>query len=103
MDAYEAGVGLGIGGKKYSVMVIFNSDNAMQSFVARGWSFNEEAEASAKTSATDGVVVGDLTFYGLTKTGLQAHVMLKGTHFSHNDDLNPKHKTEDESANKTAE
>ncbi|MEW6998859.1 hypothetical protein AADZ86_14325 [Colwelliaceae bacterium BS250] len=92
MDVVEAGVGLGVGGQNFSVVVIFNTEIAMQSFIDRGWEFNEEAEASAKTSATDGLVVGDLTFYRLTKTGLQAHLMLKGTHFSHNDDLNPKHK-----------
>jgi lipid-binding SYLF domain-containing protein len=83
------GVGLGIGGQRYGLVVLFETKDRMDKFVAGGWDSSATAEAAAgkegkaaRTSFYDGVA-----YYQITDKGLMAHADITGTKFWVNDDL----------------
>ncbi|MEO8465809.1 MAG: YSC84-related protein [Gammaproteobacteria bacterium] len=83
------GVGLGIGGQRYGLVVLFENKDRMDKFIAGGWDSSATAEAAAgkegkaaRTTFYDGVA-----YYQITDKGLMAHADITGTKFWVNDDL----------------
>ena len=84
-----AGVGLGIGGQRYSLVMLFETEDRLNKFVAGGWDSSATAEAAAgqegiavRSSFIDGVA-----FYQITEKGLMAHADVSGTKFWVTDEL----------------
>ena len=83
------GVGLGIGGQRYSLVVLFETEDRLNKFVAGGWDSSATAEAVAgqegvafRSSFIDGVA-----YYQISEKGLMAHADVTGTKFWVNDEL----------------
>jgi lipid-binding SYLF domain-containing protein len=83
------GVGLGIGGQRYGLVVLFENKDRMDKFLAGGWDSSATAEAAAgkegkaaRTTFYDGVA-----YYQITDKGLMAHADITGTKFWVNDEL----------------
>ena len=84
-----AGVGLGIGGQRYSLIMLFETDDRLNKFLAGGWDSSATAEAAAgqegvsvRSSFIDGVA-----FFQITEKGLMATADVSGTKFWVNDEL----------------
>lgn len=83
------GIGLGIGGQRYSLVMLFETQDRLNKFIAGGWDSSATAEAAAgqegiavRSSFIDGVA-----FYQITEKGLMAHADVSGTKFWVNDEL----------------
>ena len=83
------GIGLGIGGQRYSLVMLFETEDRLNKFVAGGWDSRATAEAAAgkegvsvQSSFFDGVA-----FYQITEKGLMAQADVSGTKFWVNDEL----------------
>ena len=83
------GVGLGIGGERYSLVVLFETEDRLNKFLAGGWDSSATAEAVAgqegvafRSSFIDGIA-----FYQMSEKGLMAHADVTGTKFWVNDEL----------------
>jgi lipid-binding SYLF domain-containing protein len=83
------GVGLGIGGQRYSLVMLFETVDRLEKFIAGGWDSSATAEAAAgqegiafRSSFIDGVA-----FYQITEKGLMATADVSGTKFWVNDEL----------------
>jgi lipid-binding SYLF domain-containing protein len=83
------GVGLGIGGQRYSLVMLFETADRLDKFIAGGWDSSATAEAAAgqegiafRSSFIDGVA-----FYQITEKGLMATADVSGTKFWVNDEL----------------
>jgi lipid-binding SYLF domain-containing protein len=88
----SAGIGLGV--KDFRVLVIFHSQDVMDTFVNKGWQFSGEGEASAKASErggaaeTSGNMAKNVELYELTSSGLSASATVGGTKFWRDKELN---------------
>jgi lipid-binding SYLF domain-containing protein len=90
MNMGTGGIGIGLGGKKYQVVFLFEAEKPFRDFVDKGWT----ADASA------GVVVGKegvnvqarfvngIAVYQLTGGGLMVQADIAGTKFWKNEKLN---------------
>jgi lipid-binding SYLF domain-containing protein len=83
------GVGLGIGGQRYSLVALFETEDRLNKFVAGGWDSSATAEAVAgqegvafRSSFIDGIAL-----YQISEKGLMAHADVTGTKFWVNDEL----------------
>jgi lipid-binding SYLF domain-containing protein len=83
------GVGLGIGGQRYGLVILFETADRLDKFVAGGWDSSATAEAVAgqegvavRSSFIDGVA-----FFQISEKGLMAHADVSGTKFWVNDEL----------------
>jgi lipid-binding SYLF domain-containing protein len=94
MKMVELQAGLGFGVKKFRNIFVFESENAMNSFVNSGWQFGGQATAAAKSSTSGGAMagatsVGDgIWMYQLTDKGLEASITGTGAKYYKNDSLN---------------
>ncbi len=89
----EIGVGLGLGVKDFRVIFVFHTKRTMRQFVNQGWNFGAHADATAKASdkgkAYSGeALIGGMTIYHITKSGLALQATLKGTRFWKDKHLN---------------
>jgi lipid-binding SYLF domain-containing protein len=89
----EVGLGLGLGVKDFRAVIIFHNRRTMRHFVERGWQFGGHVDAAAKASDKGGAIsgeamVGGMTIYQLTKSGLALQATLKGTKFWRDPELN---------------
>ena len=86
MNMAEGGIGLGLGGKDYRIVMVFHTTVAINHFIQNGWTFGGNADATAK-AGDKGVSVegesyfGDVTVYTFTKSGLALQATIKGTKF----------------------
>lgn len=86
-------LGIGLGGKVYRIVLVFNDPDALASFVQGGWTAGGEAELAAK-KANDGgsrraaAEFTPVAVYHITDTGLVAEAVLEGARFYRNGDLN---------------
>ncbi len=90
MKMGTGGVGLGLGGKKYQVVFIFENAKRFDSFVEKGWKADTSATAAAGTAAVDvgsGFVDG-VAIYQITESGLMAQAEVAGTKFWKDKKLN---------------
>ena len=83
------GIGLGIGGQRYSLIMLFETADRLGKFVAGGWDSSATAEVAAgqegiavRSSFIDGVA-----FFQITEKGLMAHADVSGTKFWVTDEL----------------
>jgi lipid-binding SYLF domain-containing protein len=94
MKMVELQAGLGFGVKKFSVIFVFDNDNALNSFINSGWEFGGQATAAAKTKDKGGSMTGATSvsdgvwMYQMTDKGLAAEITAKGTKYYKDDDLN---------------
>jgi lipid-binding SYLF domain-containing protein len=94
MKMLQVGGGLGIGGKKFKLIFVFDNTEALNNFVNAGWEFGGTAEGVAKWGDKGGAfehavsVMPGVWVYQLTDKGVAADVMLKGTKYYKDDDLN---------------
>jgi lipid-binding SYLF domain-containing protein len=94
MKMVELQAGLGFGVKKFSLILVFDNDRALNSFINSGWEFGGQASAAAKTETKGGSMAGAASvsdgvwMYQMTDKGLAAEITVKGTKYYKDDDLN---------------
>jgi lipid-binding SYLF domain-containing protein len=83
------GIGLGIGGQRYEMVVLFENKERMDKFIAGGWDSSATAEAAAgkEGKAARATFYDGVAYYQITDKGLMAHADITGTKFWVNDDL----------------
>jgi lipid-binding SYLF domain-containing protein len=84
------GIGVGIGAQKYALIVLFETQDHLEKFVAGGWDSSATAEAAAAKEgvAARATFMNGAAFYQITEKGLMAHADVTGTKFWQVDDLN---------------
>jgi lipid-binding SYLF domain-containing protein len=94
MRMAEAQAGLGMGAKKFRVVFVFTTPEALKSFVDQGWTMGGQATAAAKKGEEGAAAQGaaavspGVYMYQLTDTGLAAEITAKGTKYWKDSDLN---------------
>ena len=94
MKMAEGQVGLGIGVTKYNVIFVFDTQDALNRFVNKGWDFGGQATAAATDSVSGGSFEGaasvseGIWMYQMTDSGLALEIALKGTRYYKDGDLN---------------
>jgi len=94
MKMAEVQAGLGIGVKKFRLVFVFDSKQALDAFVNSGWEFGGQASAAAKSGDKGASYQGAASvspgvwLYQLTDTGLAAEITAKGTKYYKDDKLN---------------
>jgi len=93
MSMSEASAGIGLGGKGFYIVCLFNNDLDYRNFTERGWSFNARADAAAK--GKDGGEAGNASntsgvwkYYEITKDGLLLQAAVGVRKFWPNKQLN---------------
>lgn len=92
MNMGTAGIGLGIGAKKYHVVFFFETEKSMTSFVEKGWQADASAQAEAGEAGVDaaGSFKQGIAYYQLNDKGLIASADITGTKYWKSGDLNEK-------------
>jgi lipid-binding SYLF domain-containing protein len=94
MKMGSAGIGLGLGIKDFRVVFVFTTHQALKGFIEKGWEFNGQAEATAKSDRKGGAVdaTGSLMpgveIYQLTKNGIALQATVQGTKYWRDKELN---------------
>ena len=94
MKMLELQAGLGMGVKKFSVIFVFDTEKAFNSFVNSGWQFGGQATAAATTGTQGGAMAGAASvsdgvwMYQLTDKGVALEITAKSTKYYKDDDLN---------------
>jgi lipid-binding SYLF domain-containing protein len=94
MKMLELQAGLGMGVKKFSVIFVFDTEKALNSFVNSGWQFGGQATAAAKNGDEGGAMAGAASvsegvwMYQLTDKGVALEITGKSTKYYKDDDLN---------------
>lgn len=90
MKMGSAGVGIGIGGKKYQVLFLFQDEQTFRNFVDTGWKADAQAGAQAGGSgaAAQTDFVNGIAVYQISDKGLIASADISGTKYWNNDKLN---------------
>jgi lipid-binding SYLF domain-containing protein len=94
MKVVELQAGLGFGVKKFSVIFVFDNDQAFDSFVNSGWQFGGQTTAAATTGEKGGALAGAASvspgvwMYQMTDKGVALEITAKGTKYYKDDDLN---------------
>lgn len=76
MKMGSAGLGLGLGVKDFGAVFVFTTEEALKTFVEKGWDFSGQADAAAKsdqkggTIGASGSVLPGMEVYQLTKNGI---------------------------------
>lgn len=92
MVGVQAGLGLGI--KKDRIIFVFETADALRSFVDQGWEFGVSTSVAAAAQGQGGTFAGAISVspgvyvYRLTETGLAAQIAATGTRFYKDDALN---------------
>jgi lipid-binding SYLF domain-containing protein len=88
----QAGVGVGI--KKYDLVFVFETEQAYQDFIAKGWQYSGQSTVAAKRKAKGksfedaAAVAPGVWLYQLTTSGLAAEVTLKSSKYFQDKELN---------------
>jgi lipid-binding SYLF domain-containing protein len=88
------GVGIGLGVKDFRAAIIFKTEEALDTFVNKGWEFGGHADAAAKAGDTGAQanVAGDITsgmeIYQFTKNGVALQATVAGTKYWKDMELN---------------
>jgi len=94
MKLVEVQAGLGIGIKKYALIFVFDTNEALDKFIDQGWESSTQATAAAKHGDKGTAFAGAVSvspgvwLYQLTKSGLAAEITLKGSKYYKDDELN---------------
>jgi lipid-binding SYLF domain-containing protein len=90
----EVQAGLGMGVKKFRLVWVFQTEEALSSFINSGWELGSQATAAAQyddkgVGMAGAVVISKgVWLYQLTDDGLAAELTAKGTKYYKDDDLN---------------
>ncbi|MHC4332812.1 MAG: lipid-binding SYLF domain-containing protein [Planctomycetota bacterium] len=88
------GIGLGLGVKDFRAAIIFKNQDALSTFVDKGWEFGGHADAAAKAGDKGGAanVAGDITsgmeIYQFTESGIALQATIAGTKYWKDKELN---------------
>ena len=84
------GVGLGIGGQKFDMVILFETPERLQAFIDGGWDSAAAAKAVAGGDAANAAVdfIDGTIIYTFGEKGLMASADLSGTRFWVDEDLN---------------
>ena len=94
MKMVELQAGLGMGVKKFRTIFVFETKDAMDQFISKGWEFGGQTTAAAKSGDKGGAYQGAVSvmpgvwMYQLTDKGLALEVTGKGTKYYKDDDVN---------------
>lgn len=94
MKMGSAGIGLGLGVKDFRGIFIFHDKDKLEAFIAKGWDFSGQADATAKSDQKGGQLAGagniaeGVELYQFTKNGLALQATLQGTKYWKDKDLN---------------
>lgn len=94
MKMFELQAGIGIGIKKFSVVFVFETHDALTNFIDSGWEFSAQGTAAAirdnQGKSYQGAisVAPDVWLYQLTDKGLALELSAKGSKYYRDDDLN---------------
>lgn len=94
MKFLEAQAGVGIGVKKYDLVFVFETSQALGNFLSKGWQYGGQATLAAKNKGKGKAYQGAVSvapgvwLYQITESGLAAEITAKGTKYSVDDDLN---------------
>jgi len=94
MKMVEVQAGLGVGVKKFRLVWVFQSSEALNGFISSGWELGSQATAAAQYDAKGVGFAGavaiskDVWLYQLTDDGLALEITAKGTKYYKDDDLN---------------
>jgi len=91
MKMGTAGIGLGLGGQTYQVVMFFQDKGTFVNFVENGWQADAGLTAAAGTEGVNPSVgfVNGLAIFKITDTGLMANADVAGTKYWKNKKLNP--------------
>lgn len=91
MKMGTAGIGLGLGGQTYKVILLFQDKGTFVNFVENGWQADAGLTAAAGTEGVNPSVgfVNGLAIFKVTGTGLMANADIAGTKYGKNKKLNP--------------
>ena len=94
MKMAEIQAGLGFGAKKFQVVWVFETDEALNNFINSGWEFGGQATAAAKSESKGAAYQGAVSvspgvwIYQVTDKGLALELTAKGTKYYKDSDLN---------------
>ena len=94
MKMAEIQAGLGFGVKKFQLVWVFETDEALNNFVNSGWEFGGQATAAAKSGDKGAAYQGAVAvspgvwLYQVTDNGLALELTAKGTKYYKDSDLN---------------
>jgi len=90
MKMGTAGIGLGLGGQTYQVILFFQDKGTFVNFVENGWQADAGVTAAAGTEGVNPSVgfVNGLAIFKITDTGLMASADVAGTKYWKNKKLN---------------
>ena len=87
MKMVEVQAGLGFGVKKFSVIFVYEQEQALNNFINQGWEFGGQATAAATIKDKGASFAGAVSvspgvwMYQLTETGIAAEITGKGTKY----------------------
>jgi lipid-binding SYLF domain-containing protein len=88
------GVGFGAGAKDFRVVIIFKSQEALDTFTTKGWEWGGHADAAAKSEekgkeiGAQAEITGDMEIYTFTEAGIALQATVAGTKYWKDDELN---------------
>ena len=94
MKMFEIQAGLGFGVKKFSLVWVFETPDALKTFIDSGWELGGQGSAAVKAGEKGAafqdalVVAPGVWLYQLTDKGVALELTAKGTKYSKDDDLN---------------
>ena len=90
MKMGTVGLGLGLGGQTYQVIMLFQDKGTFLNFVEHGWQADAGVTAAAGTEGVNPSVgfVNGLAIFKITGTGLMANADIAGTKYWKNKKLN---------------
>lgn len=94
MKTGDVQVGFGLGVKKFNVILVFETQEAFDNFIDKGWVVDGQATVAATDSVNGGALQGavsagkDVWMYQLTDKGLEASLTIRGIRYYKDSDLN---------------
>lgn len=94
MKMLEVQAGLGLGVKRFGVVFVFENEDALKRFIDSGWELGGQAAAAVKYGEKGGALEGAISvspgvwMFQVTKDGLAAELVVKGTKYFKDGDLN---------------
>jgi lipid-binding SYLF domain-containing protein len=93
MKMAGGGIGPGLGVKDFRAVFVFNTRQAFDDFVTKGWDATASADAAAKSStkgaaaSTAGTIGTPVDIYQITEAGIAAQATISGTRYWRDDEL----------------
>lgn len=94
MKMRALGVGLGAGAKDFRAVIIFKTQEALDTFVEKGWEWGAHADAAAKSKEKGGEIggeadiTGSMEIYTFTEAGIALQATVAGTKYWKDKELN---------------